>query len=245
MDIECVVPEMCFCAGRQHLGGRCTGRTRTTDDVPSAGVEGLRTADGRTIDGDGVFRAEFLDDHLRLCRIDAIGTVGGRDKAVIGIIRLALIGRRMAGLRLRTGTRIRRGGCLACRGHIAVPLIAHAVQVAAFLFRYQAQIRAYRNGLRHRIQGVEERAALVVVHGTRCRVTVAYHVVFITIIVIVEDMCAGSHLLCCESRTGLGTRVWRKDEQRLVIRSRPPSVFIVPNAFFLLCGSNGVTTVAE
>ena len=176
-----------------------------------------------------------------LCRIDALRTVRGCDKAVIGIIRLALIGRRVAGLRLRTGTRIRRGGRLACRGLVSVPLITYSRQVAAFLLCHQTQIRAYRNGLRHRIQGVEERAALVVIDGTRCCVTVAYYVM----IIVVEDMRTGSHFLCSESRSGLGTCIRGEDKERLPIRRRPPFIQIVPYTSLFLGGIDGVTAVTE
>ena len=147
----------------------------------------------------------------------------------------------MAGLRLRTGTRIRRGGRLACSGLVAVPLVTDPCHVTALLLGNQGGVCAYRDRLRHRIQGVKERAALVVVHGTGGCVTVAYYVV----VLVVEDMRTGRHLLRSEISTGLGTRIGREDEEGLVILSAVPFIPIVPDTSFLLGRNNGVAPVAE
>ena len=60
-------------------------------------------------------------------------------------------------------------------------------------------------------------------------------------------MRTGCHLLRRESGAGLRARIGSKDEERLVVRSRPPVLLIVPDALFLLRrrGLYVVAAVAE
>ena len=159
MDIQRVMPHMGFDTGRQLNRGRVTCRTGATDDIPAARVERLHGVHLHAIYRNRVLRTGLIDDDLRLGRIDTIRTVGCRDKAIIGIIRLALIGRRMTGVGLCALSGVGDGGGFTGSRLIAVPLVGGTCHVAALRFCYQGRVGAYRNGLRNRIQGVEERTA--------------------------------------------------------------------------------------
>ena len=238
--IEGVMAEVRLDAGRQ-VNGRVACCAGALDDVPAARIESLRRSHLRAIYRDGIIRTGLIDNDLCLGRIDALRAVVGFDKAIISIIRLAFVGGGMTGAGLCALSGIRNGRRFAGRGYIAVPLIGSARHVTAFGFRHQGGVHAYRNGLRNRIQGMEERAAILIHYVARRGVTVAYYVV----ILVVKDMRTGRHFFRTEQRAGLGTCIRGKDKEGLAVLCAPPLIFKIPNTSGFLGGLDRIATVAE